>query len=130
MNSSFGESVVDHSNKDLTTALRLAIDFAQLVLISQRVVETLNKVIDHNWYPLDKVKNGALKPKIINKSNKKHRPVGMVASGYSELLHILDLPLEDPRVPILNKMLFACVYWNALVQSVQLAIREGTHESL
>ena len=106
-----------------------AVDFKKLSYISRRVVENLNKVIDHNWYPLDKIVDGKVVPKIINNSNKKHRPVGMGVSGFAELLFILDLAFEDPRVNVLNKMIFACMYWNALAQSVQLAIVEGAYES-
>jgi ribonucleotide reductase alpha subunit len=53
----------------------------------------------------------------------------MGVSGFAELLHILDLPFEDPIVLVLNKMLFACMYWNALAQSVQLAILYGVYET-
>ena len=125
----FADHAIDRRNTDIPAALRSAVDFDQLSYISRRVIENLNKVIDHNWYPLDKIKNGTLKPKIINKSNKRHRPVGMGVSGFAELLHILDLPFEDPIVNILNKMIFACMYWNALAQSVQLAIKDGIYES-
>lgn len=116
-------------SENLHAALRDAVDFTHLSYISQRVVTNLNRVIDNNWYPLDSMKNGVVKPKIMNKSNKKHRPVGMGASGFAELLHILDLPFEDPRTFVLNKMIFACMYWNALAQSVQLALNEGVYES-
>lgn len=125
----FGKHEVNRENKDVQAALRDAIDFPQLGHISCRVTENLNKVIDHNWYPLDKIKEGNLKPGIINSSNKRHRPVGQGVSGFAELLHILDLPFEDPMVPILNKMIFACMYWNALAQSVQLAIKYGPYQS-
>jgi len=109
--------------------LRECIDFKHLAHISRRVTENLNRVIDHNWYPLDKIVDGKVKPKIINKSNKRHRPVGMGVSGFAEMLHILDLPFEHPLVSQLNKMVFACMYWNALAQSVQLAIKEDHYES-
>ena len=114
---------------DVHRALCNSVDFQKLGYISGRVVENLNNVIDQNWYPLDKTKAGKTKPGIINKSNKKHRPVGMGVSGFAEMLHILDLPFEDPRVRVLNKMVFACIYWNALAQSVQLGVRDGIYES-
>jgi len=97
--------------------------------ISRRCIENLNRVIDHNYYPLDKIKNGVVKPKIINKSNKKHRPVGLGVSGFAEMLHILDLPFEDPVTAVLNKMVFACMYWNTLSHSVQLAIKDGPYDT-
>lgn len=109
--------------------IREAFDFKLLAHMSRRVVENLNKVIDHNWYPLDKVKDGVIKPKIINRSNKKHRPVGMGVAGFAEMLHIMDLAFEDKEVSDLNKMIFACMYWNALAQSIQLAIRDGVYET-
>jgi ribonucleoside-diphosphate reductase alpha chain len=110
-------------------ALRSAINFEQLAHMSRRVITNLNNVIDNNWYPLDKIrKDGSLKPGIINKSNKAQRPVGMGVSGLAEMLHILDLPFEDPITRIANKMIFACMYWNALAQSVQLAILKGVCE--
>ncbi len=125
----FAREPIDRTIPDTELALRKVVNFPKLSYMSRRVVTNLNKVIDHNWYPLDKVKDGKVKPKIINRSNKKHRPIGMGVSGFAELLHILDLPFEDPITKVLNKMLFACMYWNALAQSVQLAINDGPYES-
>jgi ribonucleoside-diphosphate reductase alpha subunit len=110
-------------------ALPKVVNYSKIGHISAQVTENLNSVIDENWYPLDKIKNGTLKPNIINKSNKKHRPIGIGASGFAEMLHILDLPFEDPVVRILNKSIFACMYWNALAKSVELAIKDGPYES-
>ena len=127
----YAKHAVDFNNKDVHEALRKAIDFQQLSYISRRVVENLNAVIDHNWYPLDKhdEEGNVLKAKIINKSNKKHRPVGMGVSGWAEMLHILDLPFEHPLTSEANKMVFACMYWNALAQSVELAVLNGAYDT-
>ncbi len=118
-----------HVNRSLPAevSLREAVDFELLSRMSRRVIENLNKVIDHNWYPLDKhdEDGNVTKPKIINKSNKAQRPTGMGVSGFAEMLHILDLPFEDGLTKVLNKMVFACMYWNALAQSVQLSILDG-----
>ena len=114
---------------DIAQNLRAQVDFNNLAHISRRVVENLNKVIEHNWYPLDKMKDGVLTPKIINKSNKRDRPVGMGVSGFAEMLHILDIAFEDNETKVLNKMVFGCMYWNALAKSIQLSINEGTYDS-
>lgn len=106
---------------DVTTGL----DFDLLGKISRNVICNLNAVIDRNYYPLDKPGE----PGIINKSNKRHRPVGMGVAGFAEMLHILDLPFEDERTSLVNKAVFACMYWNALAQSVQLAVTEGKYDS-
>ncbi len=102
-------------------------DFKLLGKKIRQCVRNLNKVIDENWYPLDK----------IVKSNKAHRPIGIGVSGFAEMLHELDLPFQDPKNPSephpktrrLNKMIFACMYWNALVESVKLAIKDGSYSS-
>jgi len=129
----FGIKKVNREIKCPFECLRESVNFKHLALISRKVVNNLNKVIDNNWYPLDKIMDKddptKIKPKIINKSNKKHRPVGMGVSGFAELLHILDLPFEDELVLNLNKMIFACMYWNALAQSIQLSILDGPYES-
>jgi ribonucleoside-diphosphate reductase alpha subunit len=127
----FAKHVVDLNDKDVHAALRQAVDFQQLAYISRRVIENLNAVIDHNWYPLDKhdAEGNVTKPKIINKSNKRHRPVGMGVSGWAEMLHILDLPFEHPLTSELNKMVFACMYWNALAQSVAMAMKYGAYDT-
>jgi ribonucleotide reductase alpha subunit len=113
----------------MAAQLRDAFDFPLLGTMTGRSAENLNQVIDRNWYPLDKVEDGVVKPKMINKANKKHRPIGIGASGWAETLHEMDLPFQDPRTALLNKMVFACMYWSALAHSVQLAVLRGAYES-
>lgn len=127
----FAKHAFNFTTKNIYSALCEAVDFQQLAFISRRVIENLNAVIDHNYYPLDKhdEQGKMLKAKIINKSNKNHRPVGMGTAGLAEMLHILDLPFEDPVTVQLNKMIFACMYWNALAQSIQLAIYNGVYNT-
>lgn len=112
-------------NLPVEEAARKAIDFEQLGKITSNVLENLNAVIDNNMYALDKTKDGKFIPGIIHKTNKKQRPVGIGMSGFADFLHILDLPFEDAAVSMVNKMVFACIYWNALAHSVQLAILNG-----
>lgn len=101
------------------------VDFAKLGEITRKVVDNLNAVIDHNCYPLDTKDT----PGVINTTNKKHRPLGIGASGFAEMLHILDLPFEAPETSTLNKLVFACMYFNALARSIQLAIYDGCYDS-
>ena len=110
-------------------AITQCVDFQQLSKIVHNVTRNLNKIIDHTFYPLDKVKDGKLKAGIINKTNNKHRPIAMGASGFAEMLHIVDLPFETQTTKLLNEMVFACIYWNALAASVQLAVKDGPYES-
>lgn len=102
-------------------------NFEKLEEIMRKIVVNLNKVIDVNYYPMDKIKL----------PNLKNRPIGIGVSGLAELLHELDLPFCSltnpseihPTTRKLNKMIFACMYFNALVQSIDLAIKEGPYSS-
>lgn len=102
-------------------------DFNKLGRISARLVDNLNQVIDRNTYFIETIKN----------SNMRHRPIGIGVSGYAEMLHQLDLPFQDKDYPnqphsvvrMLNKMIFSCIYWNSLVASMELAIKDGKYST-
>lgn len=96
------------------------INYDLLARIAKRACENLNAVIDRNWFPFEE----------ITRSNKKHRPMGIGVSGFAEMLHKLDLPFEDASVRELNKKIFACIYFNAVAQSIALSIEEGMKEGL
>lgn len=108
-----------------------SVDFDHLSEISRFTTESLNKVIDRNWYPLDKHDSDGkcIKAKIINKSNKTDRPIGIGVSGLAELFYTIKISFEDKRAGIINKMLFACIYWNSIAQSVNLALKDGAYET-
>lgn len=99
-------------------------NFKRLGELTRRVVERLNRVIDNNYYPMDKIKN----------ANLKHRPLGIGVSGFAEVLYQLKIPITvnsklNPIVKRLNKMIFACMYFNGLVESLRLAIIHGEYSS-
>lgn len=112
-------------SKITLTTLPKYYDFKELGALTRRIVERLNRIIDNNYYPLDQIK----------KSNLKHRPLGIGVSGFAEILYKLKLPLVEgtgglnPIVKKLNKMIFACIYFNGLVESLRLAIKDGPYES-
>ncbi|EQD27148.1 protein containing Ribonucleotide reductase large subunit, partial [mine drainage metagenome] len=100
-------------------------NFSLLGEKTRQIVDNLNVVIDDNFYPLDKIVDGEIKPKRINKTNKHQRAIGIGVTGFADLIYSLDLSFEDPRVSEINKLFFSCVYWNAIFQSVQLSILRG-----
>jgi len=116
-------------SEEMYQQIRDNIDFEKLGEMTREVVRNLNQIIDKNYYPLDKYKDGELKQKTIHKTNLKHRPIGVGVSGFAEFLHILDLPFEHPITFLVNKILFACIYYNALLESVSLAIKFGKYDS-
>lgn len=111
--------------------IRACYDFARLGQIARSVVRNLNRVIDINWYPLDKRHPDGSVRKMgkIHTANLRHRPLGIGVSGLAEALHHLDLAFEDPAAARFNEMVFACLYWNSLAESVALAVQDGPHES-
>ena len=102
-------------------------NFDKLGKIVRNIVKNLNKIIDNTYYPLDQIK----------KSNIKNRPMGIGVSGFAEMLHELDLYIFSDKdnsmvnedVRILNKMIFSCIYWNALIESILESIRLGPYEN-
>jgi ribonucleoside-diphosphate reductase alpha chain len=93
-------------------------DFIKLGETARYLIRVLNKVIDFNCYPVESAKV----------SNERHRPVGLGVSGYSDALALMDLAYDDPKVNYINKVIFACIYFNALVESCRLSIEEGPYE--
>ena len=94
------------------------IDFELLARNTQAVVDNLNRIIDTNWVdPLIR--------EAVESNNAKHRPIGIGVSGLAELLMNLDLPFDDPRSYQVNRLIFACIYWNGMVKSLNLAIING-----
>ncbi|SNW63008.1 ribonucleotide reductase large subunit [Orpheovirus IHUMI-LCC2] len=161
----------DTDNEDeIAAELRDKYDFEGLGRCSKHLVENLNQVIDHNFYPLDpkgeeldKIRSlkKILKERLalsislnkfddvqeclkllrtlkehgpISLPNFIHQPIGIGCSGFAEMLFKLDLALWDgkkinPYTKLLNKMVFACIYYNALAESVQLSILNGEYAS-
>ena len=112
---------------DINKRLSFCYDFNKLGKVTRSVVSNINSVIEENNYFNDSIKL----------SNDRHRPIGIGVSGLSDALNLLDIPFQDPKstsniypvTKVLNKMIFACMYWNALARSVDLAIRYGKYES-
>jgi ribonucleoside-diphosphate reductase alpha chain len=121
------------AKQPMTNKLTEAIDFAKLGKITTSAINNLNQLIDTTFYPLDNVDDGDGNMRAhtcnISRPNKKYRPVALGVSGFAEMLYVLDLPFEDRRVNLVNKAVFACIYWNALAASVNLAIHDGPYES-
>ena len=94
-------------------------DWKKLCKIVHNSVKNVNQVIDKNYCPLPE----------IEKSNKLHRPIGIGVTGFNEAIKGMDLHFEHPLTRTFNKMFFACLYFNALCESVNEALKYGPYES-
>lgn len=124
----FAKGYIDHT-KPFEQEMRNKVDFQKLGEVSESVTRNLNKVIDNNFYPLDDDGEGHFKSGKISTTNKKHRPLGIGVSGLAELIYGLDLTPESEETRMVNKCVFACMYYHSLVESVKLALIHGPYDS-
>lgn len=94
-------------------------DFQKLKDITKVVTRNLNKIIDVNYYPLPEAE----------KSNKRHRPIGIGIQGLADAFILLRYPYESDAAAKLNQQIFETIYYGALEASCELAEKEGTYET-
>jgi ribonucleoside-diphosphate reductase alpha subunit len=103
-----------------------AVDFDLLGSKVRDCVTCVNRMIDTNYYPFDDEQH--TKGKISN-LNFDNRPIAIGASGFSDLLYLIDMSFEHKKIYELNKMIFGCIYFNALACSVDLAIKDSPYKN-
>ena len=92
-------------------------DFDLLGDKTQELVINLNKIIDINHYP-------TLESKF---SNNLHRPIGIGVQGLADVFMMLRMPYESDSARNLNRDIFECIYYNALLMSNKLAQELGKY---
>jgi ribonucleotide reductase alpha subunit len=126
--SKFPVGKLDWKTETVTTELLQGVyDFSKLGSAVRAVVNNLDKVITHNWYPLDKhdASGKVTERGKISKLNMRMRPLGIGVSGLFEAYTKCEIIYDSKRAELLNKMIFACMYFNAMIKSLELAIRLG-----
>jgi ribonucleoside-diphosphate reductase alpha chain len=93
------------------------VDFDRLRLAVAAAVVALDRVIDLNYYPIDKARD----------SNQLWRPVGLGVMGLQDVFFQLGLAFDDDAARLLNRKIFEELYFSALTTSVQLARTKGAH---
>ena len=94
-------------------------DFAELRNIVRIAVRNLNRVIDINYYPT----------KETEKSNMRHRPVGLGIQGLADVFALLKYDWESPEAARLNQLIFEYMYYEAVSESAKIAESEGSYSS-
>ena len=85
-----------------------------------QVVKNLNNVIDLNFYPTVETE----------RSNMKHRPVGLGVQGLADVFCILGLPFESEAADKLQTEIFETIYFAAMTSSNDLAKKYGPYDSI
>ncbi|KAF9351740.1 Ribonucleoside-diphosphate reductase large subunit [Mortierella sp. AD094] len=94
-------------------------DFDQMHKIVKIVTKNMNKVIDVNFYPVPEAE----------KSNKRHRPIGLGVQGLADAFVMLRYPFDSPEARELNKSIFETLYHAALEASCEIAKEHGPYET-
>ncbi|XP_012281930.1 ribonucleoside-diphosphate reductase large subunit [Orussus abietinus] len=94
-------------------------DFVKLKEVAKVVTRNLNKVIDINYYPIPEAE----------RSNKKHRPIGIGIQGLADAFLLMRYPFESENAQKLNIQIFETLYYGALEMSCELAEKDGPYQS-
>jgi ribonucleotide reductase alpha subunit len=97
----------------------LFFNYEKLAYIAGIATKSLNKIIDINYYPVEKAK----------KSNFRHRPIGIGIQGLADVYCILSIPYDSDEARIVNKKIFETIYYGSLKMSVELAKQYGPYDS-
>ncbi len=87
--------------------------------ITKVVTRNLNRIIDLNYYPVPEAE----------KSNKRHRPIGLGIQGLADAFIMLRMPFESDEAQQLNKDVFETMYFAAMTASMELAQEEGPYQT-
>ncbi len=94
-------------------------DHNALYKVTRKITRNLNCVIDRNFYPVIEARN----------SNMRHRPIALGVQGLADAFILLRLPFTSDEAKLLNKEIFETIYFAALEESCDLAIKHGHYES-
>ncbi len=123
--------IIEFSNQQETAVCNLAslalpsfvtggaFDFEQLRKVTKVVVRNLNRVIDINFYPTPETE----------RSNMRHRPIGLGVQGLADVFAMLKLTWEDEAALELNQRIFEHMYFAAVEASSEIAEVEGAYET-
>lgn len=124
--------IIEYSDKDETAVCNLAsivlprflredgtFDHQQLHDITYFVTTCLDRVIDQNLYPTEQTQ----------RSNLRHRPVGMGVQGLADLFAMMKIPFESDAARQLNREIFETIYYAGLSASADIAAVNGAYET-
>ena len=86
-------------------------DFEKLHEIAMLATKNLNKIIDLNYYPIEKAR----------RSNMRHRPIGVGIQGLADTYIILRYPFDSPEAALLNKQIFETIYHGTVEASMLIS---------
>ena len=120
--------IIEYSDKEETAVCNLAsialpmfvetetdtkvFNYEKLHDITKIIVDNLNRVIDINFYPIEKTR----------RSNMRHRPIGIGVQGFADMCVMMDIAFQSAEAKELNKLVFETIYHASVEKSVEMAI--------
>jgi len=104
---------------DCWKILQPRINYKKLEKLAYNLVLNLNKVIDINYYPVEKTRV----------SNMRHRPLGIGVQGLANVFMMLRLPFTSDEARKINKNIFETIYWGAMRGSLDMAKIDGAYST-
>jgi ribonucleoside-diphosphate reductase alpha chain len=123
--------IIEYSDSNETAVCNLAslalpafvkegvFDFDELRRVTRVAIRNLNRVIDINFYPTPETE----------RSNMRHRPVGLGCQGLADVFALLQYPWESEEACRLNQLIFEHMYYAAVEESSAIAEKEGAYET-
>ncbi|UKT64375.1 ribonucleoside-diphosphate reductase subunit alpha [Pedobacter mucosus] len=123
--------IIEYTSKDEVAVCNLAslalprfvingqFDHQKLYDVTYQATLNLNKIIDHNYYPVIEAEN----------SNMRHRPVGLGVQGLADAFILMRLPFESDEAKRLNKDIFETIYYASMTASNDLAVKNGAYQT-
>lgn len=90
-------------------------NFQKLHDVTKVITKNLNKVIDVNFYPVEKAR----------KSNFRHRPIGIGVQGLADTYVLMRLTFDSEEAIDLNRKIFETIYHGSMESSMELSKRRG-----
>ncbi|MGY8952161.1 MAG: ribonucleoside-diphosphate reductase subunit alpha [Flavobacteriales bacterium] len=94
-------------------------DHEKLFEVTYQATLNLNRIIDNNFYPVPEAE----------KSNMRHRPIGLGVQGLADALILMRHPFDSPQAKELNRDIFETMYYASMTASKDLAIKDGAYET-
>jgi len=94
-------------------------DYTKLMRIVRLAAQNLDTCIDMNRYPIPEAE----------RSNMRHRPVGLGCQGLFDALIDLGIPFDSDEAVEVSAKIGACMYWAALDASADLARQCGAYQT-
>lgn len=94
-----------------------SIDEDDLGRVTRIAIRNLDTCIDVNMYPVPEAE----------RSNRRHRPVGLGAQGLADVLFDLGIPFDTQEAVDVSERLARCMYYHAIDESCRLAQAKGAY---